>query len=163
MAFSAGAAHSQVQERKLIDRLLEPNMSLQNSAQTKQFTPATDSTTTKKVRTKTFYVAERPREKNWLGARSFFTRMFTGTRAARDGQLKANVTPRNHFTTKQLAPSTSAYAASRPAQAANQTYAVSQFSGTRPFLVRGKSQRALSQQDHPLTIEQVRELLNKNK
>ena len=40
---------------------------------------------------------------------------------------------------------------------------VRDFPGTRPFLVQGKSQKALSQQDKPLTIDQVRELLNKNK
>src|SRR5262249_47966596 len=33
----------------------------------------------------------------------------------------------------------------------------------RPFLVEGKSQKAISQHDTPLTIEQVRELLNRNK
>ena len=37
------------------------------------------------------------------------------------------------------------------------------FAGNRPFLGQGKSQKALSAQDRPLTIEQVRELLNKNK
>src|ERR1022692_4651115 len=37
------------------------------------------------------------------------------------------------------------------------------FAGNRPFLGQGKSQKALSTQDKPLTIEQVRELLNKNK
>jgi hypothetical protein len=40
---------------------------------------------------------------------------------------------------------------------------VREFSGTRPFLVRGKSQKALSAQDRPLSIDDVRELLNKNK
>ena len=37
------------------------------------------------------------------------------------------------------------------------------FAGNRPFLGRGKSQEALSARDTPLTIDQVRELLNKNK
>jgi hypothetical protein len=37
------------------------------------------------------------------------------------------------------------------------------FASSRTFLDQGKSQKALSQQDKPLTIEQVRELLNKNK
>jgi hypothetical protein len=37
------------------------------------------------------------------------------------------------------------------------------FAGNRPFLDQGKSQKALSRQNPPLTIEQVRELLNKNK
>ena len=48
-------------------------------------------------------------------------------------------------------------------RATERTYPVSEFSGTRPFLVRGKSQKALSQQDRPLSIDEVRELLNKNK
>jgi len=37
------------------------------------------------------------------------------------------------------------------------------FAGSRRFLVQGKSQKALNARDTPLTIEQVRELLNKNK
>jgi hypothetical protein len=37
------------------------------------------------------------------------------------------------------------------------------FAGNRRFLGQGKSQKALSQQNRPLTIEEVRELLNKNK
>jgi hypothetical protein len=37
------------------------------------------------------------------------------------------------------------------------------FAGNRPFLEQGKSQKALSQQKPSLTIEEVRELLNKNK
>lgn len=37
------------------------------------------------------------------------------------------------------------------------------FAGNRPFLGQGKNQKALSAQKPPLTIEQVRELLNKNK
>ena len=34
---------------------------------------------------------------------------------------------------------------------------------TGPFLGQGKSQKALHAQDRPLTIDEVRELLNKNK
>jgi len=40
---------------------------------------------------------------------------------------------------------------------------VAPFAGNRPFLGQGKSQKALSAQDTPLTLEQVRELLNKSK
>jgi hypothetical protein len=32
----------------------------------------------------------------------------------------------------------------------------------RPFLAKGTRQGMLSQQDHPLTIDEVRELLNRN-
>lgn len=137
-------------------------MSLQNSAQNKQFTPATNAAATRTAHTKSFYVAERPPEKQWQGGRSFFTRIF-GTHRARYGAMQANVTPRNQTTTTQIDTIPSAYAAARPAQATNQKYAVSEFPDTRPFLARGKSQKSLSQQDRPLTIDQVRELLNKNK
>ena len=41
--------------------------------------------------------------------------------------------------------------------------ATGNFTNSRAFLDKGKSQKALSQQSKPLTIEQVRELLNKNK
>ena len=37
------------------------------------------------------------------------------------------------------------------------------YAENRPFLDRGKSQKAFSQQNRPLTIDEVRELLNKNK
>jgi hypothetical protein len=42
-------------------------------------------------------------------------------------------------------------------------YATGDFAGNRPFLGQGKSQKALHAQDRPLTIDEVRELLNKNK
>jgi len=37
------------------------------------------------------------------------------------------------------------------------------FRGQRAFREQGKSQKSLDRQNPPLTIEQVRELLNKNK
>ncbi len=38
-----------------------------------------------------------------------------------------------------------------------------EFAGNRPFLDEGKSQKSLNHQEAPMTIDQVRELLNKNK
>ena len=38
-----------------------------------------------------------------------------------------------------------------------------EYPDTRPFLAKGTRQEVLSQQDRPLTIDEVRELLNKNK
>ncbi len=161
---ASSAALGQVQEKKLIDRLLQPDMSLQNDAQQKKFTAfgATTATTTKRARTKTFPIAERPPEKSFLGARTFWTRLFPARRAA--GLDKpASLSTRGTIATPQI-PATVSASATRPsALPADRTYAVSEFPGTRPFLVRGKSQKALSAQDRPLTLEQVRELLNKNK
>ena len=69
----------------------------------------------------------------------------------------------------------------KPSTDSNATYAVSaasgirqvhdgnkavdtrNFAGERPYLEKGKSQKFLNRKNTPLTIEQVRELLNKNK
>lgn len=155
-------AHAQVQEKKLIDRLLEPDMSLQNNAQNKQFAASGSTASNRQAPTKSYYVAERPREKQFQGTRNFFTKIFA-TRRSRYNDTHANMQTRGKIATPQIPASVSAYAAAKPALATNRTYAVSEFPGTRPFLVRGKSQKALSQQDRPLSIDEVRELLNKNK
>ncbi|MBA2744260.1 MAG: hypothetical protein H0U43_08155, partial [Chthoniobacterales bacterium] len=56
------------------------------------------------------------------------------------------------------------YSGVRPAFDAQKAVATSEFDDARrPFLVQGKSQKSLSAKDEPLTLEQVRELLNKNK
>ncbi|MEP6821959.1 MAG: hypothetical protein ABI946_06370 [Chthoniobacterales bacterium] len=156
------SSRAQVQEKKLIDRLLEPDMTLQNSAQDKKFTIGGNAQT-KTAPTKSFYVAERPKEKKFQGARDFLTKIF-GTRSSRAGDKKASLTTRGKIALPQIPGNASAYASARPAHTSSETYPVSEYSeANKPFLVQGKSQKALSQQDSPLTIDQVRELLNKNK
>lgn len=51
----------------------------------------------------------------------------------------------------------------RPATDREKKISGNDFAGNRPFSGQGKSQKALSARKSPLTIEQVRELLNKNK
>lgn len=51
----------------------------------------------------------------------------------------------------------------RPASDSEKKISGNDFAGNRPFLGQGKSQKALSAGKQPLTIDQVRELLNKNK
>lgn len=51
----------------------------------------------------------------------------------------------------------------RPAYDANLKVAGRKFTDQRSFRGRGKSQKSLDRQNPPLTIDQVRELLNKNK
>ncbi len=43
------------------------------------------------------------------------------------------------------------------------TNAVRNYAEARPFAGEGRSQSQLKKQDRPLTLEEVRELLNKNK
>ena len=143
-----------------MDRLLKPDMSLQNSAQEKQFIPR-GSTTPKQARTKEFYVRERKPEK------SFFTRLFGtksfSTKNSRYEKMQASTATRTRIAKADVPYATAAYRGVDAARESDQAAEVSEFSGTRPFLIQGKSQKALSQQDRPLTIDEVRELLNKNK
>jgi hypothetical protein len=59
--------------------------------------------------------------------------------------------------------STSSVQGVRNAYDSNKSTSDRTFAGQRPFLDRGKSQKSLDRQNPPMTIEQVRELLNKNK
>lgn len=157
---TAAASSAQQQERKLIDRLLKPDTSLQNSAQTKEF-PAGTAISTREAATKSFYVAKRSPEKEYTNVRKVGVKDFR-TKESPLARQEANAASRTQFAKGDAQYPTSAYA-TRDASDAEKTVEVSNYSGTRPFLVRGKSQKALSAQDRPLTIEEVRELLNKNK
>ena len=143
-----------------MDRLLKPDMSLQNSVQEKRFI-ARGATVTKEAPTKEFHVRDRKPEK------SFLTRLF-GTKnfSAKNSQyqnMQASLATRTRIAKADVPYSTTAYRDVEAAREADKAVETSDFSGTRPYLIQGKSQKALSQKDQPLTIDQVRELLNKNK
>ena len=157
---SATIGSAQQQERKLIDRLLRPDVSLQNDAQNKQFTPG-GTVSTKKVATKEFYVSSRSPEKKYTNVRDVSVTEFQ-TKPSPLAQQKADTETRTNFT-KVYRPYPTATYATRGAAEAEKTIEAYEYADTRPFLVRGKSQKSLSAQDRPLTIEEVRELLNKNK
>ena len=143
-----------------MDRLLKPDMALQNPQGEKQFV-ARGSTTMKQARTKDFYVPGRRFEKQFhTGA--FRTKDF-GTKASRYQDSQASIPTRTQIAKTDVPYSTAAYRHVDAAREATKTVDVSEFSGTRPFLIEGKSQKVLSQKDRPLTIDEVRELLNKNK
>jgi hypothetical protein len=152
---------AQEQEGKLVDRLLRPNMSLANSAQNKQFV-VTGTTVDKRVPAKSFYTPQKSLAKSFSGERAFSPKQFA-VRHFRTGDSTANISTRSQLTktdTVYAAPGTQDI---RVASESGRSVATNSFAGDRPFLGRGKSQKALSAHDTPLTIEQVRELLNKNK
>ena len=151
----------QDQERKLIDRLLKPEMTLQNDAQHKKFV-SDGASMNKRATVGTFYVQKKSNQKNFSGTGQFSTQDFNS----------------QSFHSKRGAfnvPSQQATGNSRPAyanQSAGGVHDASQsgkkipvraYAENRPFLDEGKSQKSLNRQNAPLTIEQVRELLNKNK
>lgn len=155
------ATFAQEQESKLVDRILKPNMSLANSAQNKEFR-TTGTSIVKQAPSKSFCTPDKSLATSFSAGRPFSARQFA-PRHFRAGEVTANISTRTHLTkTDPIHVAPSAYG-TRAAPENSRNLTVAPFAGNRPFLGRGKSQKALSAQDRPLTIEQVRELLNKNK
>ncbi|HEU5247480.1 MAG TPA: hypothetical protein VFU09_10350 [Candidatus Udaeobacter sp.] len=152
---------AQDQERKLVDRLLRPDMTLQNSEQKKKFI-ADDTSINKKADVGTFYVEKKPRSKTFSGTRELSTQQFNsqpfhGSRGAFENSSQQAVG------NSRVAYPTQAARDRRDAPQSEKKAASHAYAGNRPFLDQGKSQKSLNRQNAPLTIEQVRELLNKNK
>ena len=154
---------AQQQEQKLIDRLLRPNVSEKNSAQDKKFTNTGAAAFDKPARTHSFYSPEKNIQKSYPDERVFTPQQFAA-RHFRGGDSAANVATRSQLTKSDTMIPTAPAAGVRVAPETVQTTALTrEVSGNRPFLVEGKSQKALHAHDRPMTIEQVRELLNKSK
>ena len=156
-------AVAQKQEPGLIERLLKPNTALASSAQNKKFTNMRTTTLEKPAATRSFYAPSRTVAKDFQEDRTFTPRQFAA-RHFRAGDSAANIATRSQLTKSDTLVATSAATAgTRVAPESVETAPVREYAGNRPFLDKGKSQKALSAQNHPLTIEQVRELLNKSK
>lgn len=155
------ATSAQEQERKLVDRILKPNMSLVNSAQRKQF-GVNGTFIAKRARSKSFHTPNTSLAKSFSADRAFSSRQFSA-RHFQAGDTTANIVTRSEPTkTDTVCVASSAYG-TRVAPESGRSLPTAPFAGRRPFLGQGKSQKALNARDTPLTIEQVRELLNKNK
>ena len=155
----AAPVRAQDQEQKLVDRLLKPDTSLQNSEQNKKFS-ADRTSVNKRASVSTFYIQPAPGSKPFSGPHPLSTREFNLKPAYRAGSaIPAKQLPLNAGRTY----STTASNDVRSVHDANKTVETRNNPMNRPFLVKGKSQNALDQQKPTLTIEQVRELLNKNK
>jgi hypothetical protein len=155
------ALFAQEQENKLIDRLLKPNTSLKNPAEGKQFATPNAAPTGKQVSPPAFSFVENSQPKAFPNERAVTSkkipaRDFHAASSAADLSSRSRVTKTDPAITPptvqvQLAPGSGAAVPPR------------EFAGTRPFLAEGKSQKSLRTKNKPLTIEQVRELLNKSK
>jgi hypothetical protein len=152
---------AQDQERKLVDRLLRPDMTLQSSEQKKKFI-ADGTSINRKASVGTFYVQKKSKSKTFSGTREFSTqqfnsRPFPGSRGAPENSSQQPLGKSRLTYPTQSAPGP------RDASQSDRKVASRAYTGNRPFLDHGKSQKSLNQQNAPLTIDQVRELLNKNK
>lgn len=153
-------ARAQTQERSLVDRLLKPDMSLQNSAQNKQFR-ADGESINKRATVASFYFENKSKPRTFSETRDFRSARFD-TRAFLEGKRRNSSSdkPANSISTFSGA---SLQHPVRDAYDHDKTVKGRDFADQHPFLDRGKSQKYLSRQTPPMTIEQVRELLNKNK
>jgi hypothetical protein len=157
------AVFAQEQERKLVDRILKPDTSLANSAQNKKFTGARVAAIDKRVSLRPYYSPKKTEPKTFTDDRVYTPRQFAA-RHFRAGDSTANISPRFQLKNSDTMIATSAATAgTQVAPESNTTTATREYAGTRPFLDKGKSQKSLQAQNQPLTIEQVRELLNKSK
>jgi hypothetical protein len=153
--------YAQDQESKLVDRLLRPDTTLRNDAQNKQFS-ADGASINKKATVGTFYLQKKPNSKSFAGTRDFLTQQFNsqpfhGTRSA------SGISSQQAIGNSRPAYATRTARGSRDAPQSDKKVASRSYAENRPFLEQGKSQKSLNRQNAPLTIEQVRELLNKNK
>jgi hypothetical protein len=145
-----------------MDRLLKPDMTLQNDAQNKKFTGDSSASINKRATVGSFYVYQKARSKNFSETRDFATSQFY-SKAYHGGRSAYEASSQQTMANSRSAYANQTARGVRNAPQAGKKVASRAYAGTRPFLDEGKSQKSLNQQNAPLTIDQVRELLNKNK
>jgi hypothetical protein len=156
------SARGQDQEKKLLDRLLKPDMTLQNDAQNKKFVADNRSSINKRATVGSFYVQKKTHSKKFPGTQDFSTTQFY-SQTYHDGRKMYNASSQQGIANARSAYANQTARGVREAPQSGKKVASRGYAGNRPFLDEGKSQKSLNQQNTPLTIDQVRELLNKNK
>jgi hypothetical protein len=154
--------NAQDQEKKLVDRLLKPDMTLQNAAQNKKFVGDGSVSVNKHASVGAFYIHQKPRSKSFSGTRDFSTTQFY-SQSYRSGRTAYPVSSQQTVANSKAAYANRTAPGTGNAPESGKKVASRSFAGSRPFLDEGKNQKSLNKQNEPLTIEQVRELLNKNK
>jgi len=156
-------AGAQVQERKLEERLTRPDMTLSNAAQNKSFDAAKsfENSTGNRVLTKEFFFTR------WFRPKEFQTKEFNSkSYAAADRKLPVSDARTKAETRDAVKRYETKAAPVNDARESNKSFATSEYASAREFRGKGKSQKLLDQEyanREPMSIDQVRELLNKNK
>jgi hypothetical protein len=157
-------ALAQEQEHRLMDRLLKPDASLANPAQNKKFTGAHATSFDKPAHTKSFYSPRKSPAKTFAESDRVYSPQQFSARHFRAGDSAAYIASRSQpVKDDNLIALPAAAAGTRVASESNEVAPTREFASNRPFLDKGKSAKSLQTQNKPLTIEQVRELLNKSK
>ena len=160
LALFITTASAQQQERSLIDRLLRPNMDLQNPQQGKVFR-ADSKAVAHTEKPKSFAVDPTAKQKMFAESRIATTKEYRSTSTRADVDGKSFLEARQASVAGQVVSSSVRDVDS--AYDANLKVAGRNFADQRSFRGQGKSQKSLDRHNPPLTIDQVRELLNKNK
>ena len=135
-------------------------MDLQNSAQGKVF--AVDScATTRAGAAREFVVEPSRKEKSFVGTRTIASQQYHSRSFQSDSRNSGCLQTRAANTPGQLA--TPAVPGVHQTRAAHLEIASRNFAAAGEFRELGTRQKSLARQNPPLTIDQVRELLNKNK
>ena len=158
LCFSADWA--QQREPSLVDRLLRPNMELQNNAQGKKFV-ASSAAIRYRGSVGTFLLQPNRVEKSFdntpaLTTTDYPSRSLTTPRAIPSAQNRRANIPGPVVGSSSVRDIHSAHEAHTAS--ASRTFA-----DQHQFQEQGKSQKSLDRQNPPMTIDQVRDLLNKNK
>ena len=160
LVFVATTVCSQDQDHRLIDRLLRPNMQLQNHDQGKAFHPDS-KVTAQRSAPNLFVLKSRPNEKTFGDSRHMETKEYQPRSDRADASQQSYLPIHQANVPGQL--TTSSVLEARPAYDANLEIPSRRYADQRAFRDQGKSQKSLNRKNPPLTIDQVRELLNKNK
>jgi hypothetical protein len=156
-AFSSSQA--QDQEGKLVNRLLRPNTELSNPDQNKKFT-ADRVSVEKSARVGTFYLQRKELSRTYANTRDFSATQFKSRSFDSSGSGNSLLAARSTNSTRSYDTPTARVSVNL--RDSHREVPSSNFAGNRPFLEKGKSQKSLDRKSSPMTIEQVRELLNKN-
>ena len=156
------SASAQDQEKKLVDRLLKPDMALQNDAQNKKFVGDGSASINKRANVGSFFIHQKPRSKDFAGTRDFSTTQFY-SQTYRGGHTAREVSSQQTVANTKATYANQTARGVRNAPQSGKKVASHAYAGNRPFLDQGTNQKSLNRKNEPLTIEQVRELLNKNK
>lgn len=157
--FSFSASWAQQQESSLVDRLLRPNIELQNSAQSKKFV-ASSAVIEHRGSVGTFLLQPNGAEKSFVDTTALTTREYP----SRSTNVGRTISSTQYRSANIRGPvESSSVRDIHSANVPHQASASRMFADQHQFREQGKSQKSLDQQNPPMTIDQVRELLNKNK
>jgi hypothetical protein len=159
MLAAYSSAYAQDQEGKLVNRLLRPNTELSNGDQNKKFT-ADRVSIDKRARVGAFYLHGKATSKTFANTRDFSATQFKSRSFDASGSGNSLLAARSTTATRSYDTPTARVSVSL--RDSHKDVPISNFAGNRPFLEKGKSQKSLERKNAPMTIDQVRELLNKN-